>query len=34
MKVEAVWQNMRKRNRSCTFQGSISLASKNVIYTF
>src|SRR6266487_4151960 len=34
MNVEVLWQKMRKRNRSCTFHRSISLATKNVIYTF
>jgi len=34
MKVEVLWQNRRKRNMSCTFHRSSSLATKNVIYTF
>src|SRR5256885_8245432 len=34
MNVEVLWQKMRKRNRSCTFHRSISLATKNVIDTF
>src|SRR6266566_180943 len=33
MNVEVLWQKMRKRNMICTFQRSISLATKNVIYT-
>src|SRR5437879_4207349 len=34
MNVEVLWQKMRKRNMSCTFHRSISLATKNVIDTF
>src|SRR6266581_6080500 len=34
MNVEVLWQQMRKRNRSCTFHAPAGLATKNVIDTF